>query len=106
MRAGPPAGPETPDARRLSPSARKPDARLLTRATGPDPDTPGINCAEQGVIGALTGVLGSLAALEVIRAIVPFGEDSAGKLLIADTLALRFRTLALPKDPGCPACNR
>jgi len=72
--------------------------------TGADPETPGINCAEQGVIGALTGLMGSLAALEVIRAIVPFGEDSAGKLLIADTLALRFRTLALPKDPGCLAC--
>lgn len=72
--------------------------------TGTDPETPGINCAEQGVLGALTGVMGSLAALEAIRAIVPFGEDSAGKLLIADTLALRFRTLTLPKDPGCPAC--
>lgn len=72
---------------------------------GADPETPGINCAEQGVLGALTGMLGSLAALEVIRTIVPFGEDSAGKLLIADTLALRFRTLALPKDPGCPACG-
>jgi len=72
--------------------------------TGGAPETPGINCAEQGVIGALTGLMGSLAALETIRAIVPFGEDSAGKLLIADTLALRFRTLALPKDPGCPAC--
>jgi len=72
--------------------------------TGADPERPGINCAEQGVIGALTGLMGSLAALEVIRAIVPFGEDSAGKLLIADTLALRFRTLTLPKDPGCPAC--
>lgn len=72
--------------------------------TGADPETPGINCAEQGVIGALTGLMGSLAALEVIRAIVPFGEDSAGKLLIADTLALRFRTLNLPKDPGCPTC--
>lgn len=71
---------------------------------GADPDTPGINCAEQGVLGALTGVLGSLAALEVIRAIVPFGEDSAGKLVIADLLALRFRTLTLPKDPGCPSC--
>lgn len=71
---------------------------------GGNPETPGVNCAEQGVLGALTGVLGSLAALEVIRAIVPFGEDSAGKLLIADTLALRFRTLTLPKDPGCPAC--
>lgn len=72
--------------------------------TGADPERPGINCAEQGVLGALTGVMGSLAALETIRAIVPFGEDSAGKLLIADTLALRFRTLTLPKDPGCPAC--
>lgn len=73
--------------------------------TGADPETPGINCAEQGVVGALTGVMGSLAALETIREIVPFGEDSAGKLLIADTLSLRFRTLLLPKDPGCPACG-
>ena len=72
---------------------------------GADPETPGVNCAEQGVLGALTGLVGSLAALEVIRSIVPFGEDSAGKLLIADTLALRFRTLTLPKDPGCTACQ-
>lgn len=72
---------------------------------GADPETAGVNCAEQGVLGALTGLLGSLAALEVIRAIVPFGDDSAGKLLIADTHALRFRTLTLPKDPGCVACH-
>ncbi len=71
---------------------------------GSDPETPGINCAEQGVLGALTGIMGSLAALEVVRAIHPFGEDSAGKLLLCDTLALRFRTLRLPKDPGCPTC--
>ena len=43
---------------------------------------------------------------EAIRALVPFGEDSAGKLLIADLMALRFRTLSLPKDEGCPACGR
>src|SRR3546814_4499083 len=43
-------------------------------------------------MGALTGVLGSLAALETIRALVPFGEDSAGKLLIVDLMSLRFRT--------------
>ena len=48
---------------------------------------------------------GSLAALEVLRAIHPFGEDSAGKLLLADTLALRFRTLTLPSDPGCRTCG-
>jgi adenylyltransferase/sulfurtransferase len=48
--------------------------------------------------------MGSLAALEAIRAIVPFGEDSAGKLLIADLLNLRFRTISLPADPACTAC--
>ena len=68
---------------------------------GNDPDRPDASCADQGVLGALTGVLGSLAAMETIRAITGFGEDSAGKLLLVDALALRFRTIALPKDPGC-----
>lgn len=72
---------------------------------GSDPERPEATCAEQGVLGALTGVMGSLAALEAIRACVPFGEDSAGKLLLVDALSLRFRTLALPKDPGCAACS-
>ncbi|WP_404338135.1 HesA/MoeB/ThiF family protein [Sphingomonas sp. MMS12-HWE2-04] len=72
---------------------------------GSDPEREGVSCAEQGVLGALTGVLGSLAALETIRAITPFGEDTAGKLVLIDALALRFRTLSLPKDPHCPACG-
>jgi adenylyltransferase/sulfurtransferase len=68
---------------------------------GNDPDRPDISCADQGVLGALTGVLGSLAAVEVVRQIAPFGEDPTGKLLLIDALAFRFRTLTLPKDPGC-----
>ena len=72
---------------------------------GSDPGRAEASCADQGVLGALTGIIGSLAALEAIRAIVPFGEDSAGKLLLADALSLRFRTLRLPKDPGCASCG-
>lgn len=72
---------------------------------GGDPDRPDVNCADQGVLGAMTGVMGSLAALEAIRALAPFGDDPVGKLLLADALSLRFRTIALPKDPGCPACS-
>jgi adenylyltransferase/sulfurtransferase len=68
---------------------------------GADPDRPETSCAEAGVLGAMAGVLGSLAALETIRCLVPFGDDSAGKLLLADALSLRFRTITLPKDPGC-----
>jgi molybdopterin-synthase adenylyltransferase len=73
---------------------------------GADPERAEATCAEAGVLGALTGVMGSLAALEAIRACAPFGEDSAGKLLLVDALSLRFRSLTLPKDPGCGACGR
>ena len=76
----------------------KPCYRCLV---GNDPDRPELSCAEAGVIGALTGVIGSLAALEAIRALVPFGDDPAGKLLLIDALAFRFRTLSVPADPGC-----
>ncbi len=72
---------------------------------GNDPDRTDASCADQGVLGAMTGVLGSMAAMEVMRAIVPFGEETAGKLLIVDALDFRFRTLSLPKDPGCAACG-
>lgn len=72
---------------------------------GDAPDRDGLTCADEGVLGPVTGIMGSLAALEAIRQVVPFGDDSAGRLLIADLLALRFRTLTLPKDPGCPACG-
>ena len=68
---------------------------------GGDPARDEGSCADQGVLGALTGVLGSLAAIEAIRAIVPFGRDPAGSLLLIDALDFRFRTLTLPKDPGC-----
>ncbi|NML08822.1 HesA/MoeB/ThiF family protein [Sphingobium sp. AR-3-1] len=81
--------------------ADKPCYRCLV---GAPQDAPERNCAETGVIGALTGAMGSLAALEVIRALVPFGTDMAGRLLIADLLSMRFRTLDVPKDPACPGC--
>lgn len=78
--------------------ADKPCYRCLV---GHDPDRPDTSCADQGVLGALTGMLGSLAAIEAIRAIVPFGVDPAGSLLLVDALNFRFRTIGLPKDPGC-----
>jgi molybdopterin-synthase adenylyltransferase len=68
---------------------------------GNDPDRADASCADQGVLGALTGVMGSLAAIEAVRALYRFGDDPAGKLLIVDALSFRFRTLALGKDLGC-----
>jgi molybdopterin/thiamine biosynthesis adenylyltransferase len=63
------------------------------------------SCAEAGVLGALTGVIGSLMALEVLREIAGFGESLAGRLLLYDALGARMRTVRLVKDPGCPGCG-
>jgi len=78
-----------------------PDSPCYRCLVGTATDRPDVSCADQGVLGALTGVIGSLAAIEAVRQIVPFGEDSAGRLLLIDALSFRFRTIALPADPGC-----
>jgi len=59
-------------------------------------------CAEAGILGALTGVIGSLVALEVIREIVGFGEGLVGRLLMIDARAMRFETLSYGWDPANP----
>jgi molybdopterin/thiamine biosynthesis adenylyltransferase len=62
-------------------------------------------CAENGVLGALTGTVGNFAALVAIRAIVGIGDDAAGKLFLFDGQSLDWRTMRLPPDPECPACG-
>ncbi|WID94492.1 HesA/MoeB/ThiF family protein [Bosea vestrisii] len=59
-------------------------------------------CAEAGVLGALAGVMGSMMALEVIRAITGFGEPLVGKLLLVDAMAMRFETMKYGWDPDNP----
>jgi adenylyltransferase/sulfurtransferase len=83
----------------------EPDKPCYRCFVGGAVDAAGDSCADQGVLGALTGVMGSLAALEAMRTIVGFGEDSTGKLLLIDALAFRLRTITLPKDPGCAGCG-
>jgi adenylyltransferase/sulfurtransferase len=59
-------------------------------------------CAEAGVLGALAGVMGSLMALEVIRAVTGFGEPLVGKLLLVDAMTMRFETMGYGWDEGNP----
>ncbi|HLL27223.1 MAG TPA: molybdopterin-synthase adenylyltransferase MoeB [Xanthobacteraceae bacterium] len=59
-------------------------------------------CEQAGILGALAGVAGSLAALEVIREIVGFGEGLVGKLLIFDARSIRFETLRYRWNPDNP----
>jgi molybdopterin/thiamine biosynthesis adenylyltransferase len=62
-------------------------------------------CSEAGVLGAVTGVMGTLQATEVLKEIMGIGESLSGRLLVWDALATRFRTIRLPKDPACVSCG-
>ena len=70
------------------------------------PPPPGMvpTCSEAGVLGAVTGVMGTLQATEVLKEILGIGETLAGRMLIWDALATRMRTIRLRRDPHCAAC--
>ncbi len=77
------------------------------RCLYPEPPPPGLvpSCAEGGVLGILPGLLGIIQATEVIKLILGEGDPLVGRLLLVDTLAMRFRELKLHKNPECPTCG-
>ena len=77
------------------------------RCLYPEPPPGGLvpACSEAGVLGAVTGVMGTLQATEVVKEILGMGEGMAGRLLLWDALSARMRTIRLPRDPACPACG-
>ena len=77
------------------------------RCLYPEPPPPGLvpTCSEAGVLGAVTGVMGTLQATEVLKEILGIGETLSGRLLVWDALATRFRTVKLPRDPDCALCG-
>lgn len=78
----------------------QPCYRCLVPDVPPDAET----CERAGVIGALAGMMGSLAALEAIKLITGAGEPLRARLLIHDALSATSRTVAVSADPHCPAC--
>ena len=82
-------------------SADAPCYRCWVPETPPDAET----CARVGVVGALTGVIGSIMALEAIKHICGAGETLDGRILLFDGLAMQSRTVRLKRDPACPGCR-
>ncbi len=83
-----------------------PDAPCY-RCLYPEPPPDGLvpSCSEAGVLGAVTGVMGTLQATEVLKEIIGIGESLSGRLLIWDALAMEFRLVRLKRDPQCPVCS-
>lgn len=77
------------------------------RCLFPSPPPPGMvpNCAEAGVLGALTGLVGSIQSTEALKYILGIGESLESRLLIIDALSMTFREFKLKRNPNCPLCG-
>jgi len=78
------------------------------RCLYPEPPPPGLvpSCAEGGVLGILPGLVGVIQATEVIKLILGTGDPLIGRLLLVDSLNMKFRELKLRKNPDCPVCGK
>lgn len=80
------------------------------------PDTPCLQCFVPevpewwdhlgfGVLGAHSGSLGALTAIEAVKVLTGFGKPLTGTLLVYDTEDMTFGKHKLYKRPECPVCG-
>ncbi|MBN2701402.1 MAG: molybdopterin-synthase adenylyltransferase MoeB [Methylothermaceae bacterium] len=62
-------------------------------------------CTEAGVIAPLTGIVGSIQALEAIKVLLEIGRPLTGRLLLLDGLTMEWNCLTLTRHPDCPTCG-
>ena len=62
-------------------------------------------CSETGVLAPITGIIGSLQAMEALKVILSLGETLVGRLLVFDGLSHEWCTLKLNRDPACQVCG-
>lgn len=71
------------------------------------PDMPAreINCAQEGIIGAIAGTIGSMQAIEAVKEVLGIGRLLSGRIVCYDALRGSWRESILSKDPNCAYCT-
>ncbi len=64
------------------------------------------NCATNGVIAPITGIVGSIQALEAMKVILQTGKTLTGRLLLLNGLTMEWQTMRLKKNLSCPTCGQ
>lgn len=78
------------------------------RCLFPEPPPRGLvpTCAETGVLGALTGLVGTIQSLEVLKLVAGVGDPLIGRLLLIETRAMQFETIRYRWNPDNPLSGR
>ena len=79
----------------------RPCYQCFVPETPPDAEA----CEDVGVVGALTGMVGTRMALEAIKLVTGAGDPLIGRLLLIDGLSGESRTLKLRPNPDCSVCG-
>lgn len=69
------------------------------------PDDPPAWRRQFPVFGAVSTMIGSLAAMEAVKVLSGLGEPLQGRLLLADLRDMSFRTVRLQRNPRCAVCG-
>jgi molybdopterin/thiamine biosynthesis adenylyltransferase len=85
---------------------------LLVMETGPEnpcyrcllPEPPP-SAGQQGILGAVAGVMGCLQATEALKLLLGKKSDLTRQLLSYEALKCRFRYVTRTKKPDCPLCG-
>jgi len=63
------------------------------------------NCTSNGILAPVSGMLGTMQALQALKVIINIGEQLTGKLMLVDALSFDFRTVKVNKDANCSICK-
>ncbi len=85
-----------------------PDKTPCYRCLYPYPPEDGVlpTCSDVGILGAVTGVVGSMQALEAIKLVTEIGENIVGRILTFDAMASSFREVKWARRDSCPLCGK
>lgn len=85
--------------------SRQPDAPCYHCLFPEGEDVEEVRCAVMGVFAPLTGIIGAMQAAEALKLVIGCGESLAGRLLLLDGGAMEWRSIRIPRDPGCAVCG-
>ncbi|MEJ2114674.1 MAG: molybdopterin-synthase adenylyltransferase MoeB [Gammaproteobacteria bacterium] len=63
------------------------------------------SCADTGILGSVTGLIGSIQATEVIKLLVNVGRTLSNRLLLIDALNMEWNSVKIKKDSKCVTCS-
>jgi adenylyltransferase/sulfurtransferase len=63
------------------------------------------NCRGNGIFGPVTGVIGSMMAVEALKIASGCAPSADGRLMLYEAREATWRSLRLERDPACPVCR-